>query len=161
MALTTTWALIRAGQVTALRTLTPAAISSVPFAVHDGETPFEDWCEINPEASLRRYSIDMESLEDEGAVRDLDTILVRLVARLTVAYPSRSLALYGAGNRYALQETIVTDHRQIAEAIGISGQANYVSGQQLCDVEALDPLEEGPSVTLARCRMTVIYQEAP
>lgn len=115
----TTSSAIRSLMRTTIAALTPSALSGDGFRAYEERFAFRDWCDKNPAAALRLFSV-----RDVG---ELEPPLVTDTARhwawrefvLEVAYPLD--ARYGELEELSLDDVIEQDLRQLRAAVGTDG----------------------------------------
>jgi hypothetical protein len=120
---TTTSAAIRDLMRTTVAGLTPSVMAADRFRAHREEQgpPFRIWCEANPQAALRLFSIrDLGAIESP-ALTNADVELVSTEFEAVVCYPNDSR--YGRTGQIGQDDVIEADQRQIDRAIGTTGYA--------------------------------------
>jgi hypothetical protein len=128
----TTFALIRAGMVAAIRDLTPGTATEYDFALAPRSVLYRQWIAKAPvDTAVRRYIIERTGSFTDPERFDPAERDITVEATLTMAYPV-ALGLYGIEDFDSLEDVIEADQHQIRDALTASD--HYVSGQYAAEV---------------------------
>ena len=117
----TTFDAIREDQYTAIVGITPTSMSGTRFvAAEEDADDFREWAEANPQAALRRFTINELGEEIDGPI--LDAARVFVTAEIVVAYPIAGK--YGTPKRRMREKVMREDHAAIEAAAGVLGYGN-------------------------------------
>lgn len=151
---TTTMAAITAKQRAIIAALVPTKSIRRRFEQHAGRRDFIDWAETNPGRCLRAFEVIDTGEASVPDVSDLNVALELGTSEVTIAYPHQ-WADYGRDNRRAMEAMIEADMRQVDDAIGLNGIANYLPGQ--CKAIGAARVVEGDGVTFSVLRYEIEY----
>ena len=116
----TTSAAIRDVMATAVKALTPSLHGDIKFRAHDQRsmagTDFQLWCDKNPTASYRRFSITDDGTEQTTGASNTDVDWVETEYELAVAYPRDHR--YGAQQKIDAFDVMASDRNQLSYAVG-------------------------------------------
>lgn len=152
MATTTPDAIIVKMQST-VEALTPTSSERDKFKRHDQEVDFRAWCDQNPTAAFRKFSI-LDLWEfDEPRISDLVNEEVWTTFEFVAAYPIQSAGKYGSRKAHSMQKVMSDDLHQVRHAIGANGYATLDTATG----GAATVVEDGPSVEDGQaCRFVVL-----
>ena len=139
---TTTFESVRNTQLSTVEGLTPSLVSEIKFLRHNEESNFRTWCEENPQAAFRRFSIvDLYNYEPpEISNADVEFVVGR--EEVVICYPEDYR--YGADNFRDLRDLIRSDQYQIDDALGHRGTGNYTDAHAVLETVTMED-EEGIS----------------
>ena len=169
MATTTTFRLLRNGWYASIAALTPAKLTATGQGFRrfplEHEGPLREWSLGNPTASFRLFDLRMTSTKGDPGLMDPSAKWSVVEGELTIAYPTTP-ALYGTApadmavtsTLDMIEDVMEADARQIHDAL-VTG-ANYVTGQQLCEVVIAPPDRGDPTVWFQVLRVTGSFFEA-
>lgn len=159
----TTTASIRDRILDVIDALTPAVMTSPRFLRyrHEGAGDFVAWAEQQPAACLRRFSVRSFAAPSVPLVSNTDVEVVRVVFEVTIAYPQTHR--YGAQNALDRDDVAEADRKQIENAIGLNGGANFVSPYPPATWVDAQPavLLQGQSVDFHVLRQTMEFARTP
>jgi hypothetical protein len=119
---TTTADTIRDAMIARVRNLVPRRHARDRYRLHDDwAVDFREWCEANPSAALRRFSIRDMGPVDQPAVTNAEKELVRRTFEVVVAYPIADSQRYGKGGARDRDDMLESDGYQLNDAIGTNG----------------------------------------
>jgi hypothetical protein len=122
----TTAAEIRDRILDVIEALTPSAMAHPLFLRYrqEGAGDFYAWCEQQPAASLRRFSVRYFTAPTEPTVSNTDVERVRVQFEVAIAYPQSHR--YGGQNSLDRDDVAESDRNQVRNAIGLNGGANFI-----------------------------------
>ena len=131
---TTTFTAIRAQQVSVLRALLPSTREGERFEMAPTEELLEVYAarEESMAAVFRQFQIRDNHDTEPVVYCDLQTIRVAHTMNLDIAYP-KLWAKYGRDNVVSMDDVVRSDFHQIDRAIGLTGNANWLAGQHICE----------------------------
>ena len=121
----TTAEAIRDRILTVIEALTPSICSADKFHRYRNEdgADFQEWCEANPQSSLRRVQVRDTGNDAPPAVSNTDIERRNVEFRILVAYPQTART----GKHQALDrdDAMSSDQHAIEKAVGLQGRANF------------------------------------
>jgi hypothetical protein len=125
---------------------------------NEGGADFVEWAEQNPSAALRRFQVREVDEDGEPLVTDTTEERVRMFLEIRIAYPQTHR--YGAGNAMDRDDVAKQDWKQIKQAIGINGRANFSGSYDCTPLGAVRVREEGGSVDFSLITAEFEYQRS-
>jgi hypothetical protein len=140
----------------ALRTLTASLVAAVvPTRMTDKrfiestyDQEFTDWCEANPDACLRRYSVRDTLQYQPPQVTNTDVELRVVTLEVMVGYPNTFR--YNTAKGRAQDDVISSDMHKLEQAIGLNGYGNYSTVAALRVEGFVSETVDGNGVTFIR-----------
>lgn len=161
----TTVAAIREVMVSTVKALTPTSHAQRKFKPHRQDVDFRTWCEQNPAAAFRVFSIREDMTEHQGPfVTNTDLEELRTVLECQVAYPLEAEYINDAGMRRPLldrDDVLSEDRKKIRRAIGLNGyQTLDAAGGNATVFEEQVTVEPLDACVYLVLRLGTMYREA-
>lgn len=135
--------------IAALVTATvPALLAKNRFLESKYETDFEEWCQRNPDACFRRFSVrnTFNFFQPEMSNTDVEEDIVDF--ELIVGYPSTYR--YGSHAAVDMDAAIQSDKILLKNAVGLDGYGNFTTLATFMVVRASTDIQRGDGVTFLR-----------
>lgn len=153
-----TVAVIRDTMITAVLGIDPLLNSETRFRHHRENMPFGQFCEANPQASWRLFSIRDTGESEAADVTNTDSEWRWITIQCAIAYPLDFRA--GPLGERDRDDLIASDARQIRATIGPGGYPTLEEGVAGCVTSCDWKREEGDACVFSLFTMRVGYYEA-
>jgi hypothetical protein len=125
---------------------------------NEGSADFVEWAEQNPAAAFRRVQVREVDEDGEPLVTDTTEERVRMFLEIRIAYPQTHR--YGPDNAMDRDAVAKQDWKQIKQAIGINGRANFSGSYDCTPLGAVRVREEGDGVDFSLITAEFEYQRS-
>lgn len=158
----TTLAAIMDTMITTVKALAPTFQSGVTFKPWDGlannnpKVTFREWCEANPTASFRYFSIRRVGNVLPPTVTNTDLEEVESEVECVTAYPMDNR--YGKDGGKDMDDVIEADNTKIEHAIGTNGYQTIETAGDACVMTQGSSIEVGSACAFGVLTMRVIWK---
>ena len=152
---TTTFETIRTTQLSTIEGISPSLVNEVKFLRHREEDEFREWCETNPQAAFRRFSVRDLFNDVMPEITNLDVELVVGSEEVVIAYPE-DFRYPGLDGTLALHDVIRSDKFLINKKIG-AGATVYTDAHAVMESWSI---ENGEGIMFSVFNFTFRYNRS-
>jgi hypothetical protein len=120
----TTVAAVRDTMISTVKALTPTSLANRKFRHHREDVDYSDFCERNPAAAFRLFTIRDTFAHVSPVVSNMALEELQTTIECVVCYPKQSEYLNDSGQRRPLldrDDILREDIKQVRDAIGVNG----------------------------------------